>query len=389
MAERSIKKLNTKSSPGSGSETNWRSKIRSRCFAFGIVKQMGAILAMGCILGLAYNAANPIGIRWSESKVAQPPPKPAPASPVAFLASTSSITIVTTATGAVAQTTNQAGNQTTNATTYVPPSPTTWAEIKPLHLKKKCVLVDARSAPYFEAGHIPGAVNLPEPPDPQPWEAFIKQHAKSEHLVAYCSSTNCSLSFKLATRLAKDGGYEFVQFMTGGYQAWLREESLAKTDPATVVSNSPPPQVTPREMPAQEVAPILPPVAGEMTGKKLENALPTTWMQTRPLLGLGQSILVDSRPQAEFDLGHIPGAVSVPFDAPVPAIRQMLADKGSSTRIVVYCGSMGCPEAFQLATRLVRDLDYANAQFMLEGYAEWRQLDQKAVKVPVPNGGGR
>lgn len=346
----------------------------------GAIPQALAVVALSCVLGLAYNAASPVGIRWSESDKAEPAK---PAAPLATLAPVVSPPVA--ATNAVAEPTNQSlaavvpvPSQPPPAALaappqYVPPTGTTWAEVEPLALKGAVVLVDARGRAAYDAGHIPGAVLLPEPPSAEELAAFRAQYPTNSHLVVYCSSTSCSLSFKLAHRLAREAGYTFVQYMTGGYLDWQREQALKQGASNQVAAAAAPAQAA--EMPPQDTAPVTPPIAANPDGEKLDNALPIMWAQAKPMLATGQVLLVDARPKADYDAGHIPGALWLPADASGEVVRQILGDRPKTTRVVAYCGSMGCPQAFQLATRLVREFSFPNAQFMLEGYAEWRRAE--------------
>lgn len=336
------------------------------------------ILGLAAALGLAFNATNPIGIRWSDAALKETrfdSPAPTPAVAVAPASQARPISDEALVSGTNPPPVASVPSLTAQ---YVPPTPTTWAEVKAQHAQRQVVLVDCRSRAAFEAAHIPGAVLLSEPPSAEDFAAFRRQYPTNAHVVVYCSSTSCSLSFKLAHRLAREGGYSFVQFMTGGFFDWQREETLARSGQsttstlATVMVKSP----GPREVPPQEKAPVTPPIAPLPTGEKLEHALPILWAQAKPLLSLGQAMLLDARSKAEFDAGHVPGALWLPADASPETIRQLLGNHARTTRLVTYCGAMGCPEAFQLATRLVREFDFPNAQFMLEGYVEWRKVEQ-------------
>jgi len=68
----------------------------------------------------------------------------------------------------------------------------------------------------YEAGHIPGAILLPQSSTDDEIRAFRDKYPTNTHLVVYCSSTSCSLSFKLAFKLANEFGYSNVEYMTGG-----------------------------------------------------------------------------------------------------------------------------------------------------------------------------
>ncbi|MCL5097738.1 MAG: rhodanese-like domain-containing protein [Candidatus Omnitrophica bacterium] len=355
------------------------------------LEQLGAILATSCILGLAYNAANPIGIRWWETDPHGPSKRQAIHSSDPSRGQNKASNSVLPLAVLLVEKTNLPSLGLTNiaaaeASSYVAPTPASWAEIKPLHANGQVVLVDARPRSYFEAGHIPGAVSLPEPPAADEFAAFCKQYPTNAHVVIYCSSTSCSLSFKLANRLAKEGGYSFVQYITGGYLAWLREETLANLGGISTTGRGNLAVSAAREMPAQDNPPIMPPISAIPTGQKLEHAMPITWAQSRPLLAIGQAVLLDARSKDEYDLGHITGALSLPADSTSETIRQVLTNRNSASRLIVYCGAMGCPEAFQLATRLMREMEFPNAQFMLEGYAEWRRAQKT---IPPPGSAGR
>jgi rhodanese-related sulfurtransferase len=266
-------------------------------------------------------------------------------------------------------------------------------EVQPLHARAEVVLVDARARAAYEAVHIPGAISLPEPPGEAEWAEFVARHARQEHIVVYCSSTSCSISYRLAHRLAREGGYTFVQYLTGGLQEWQREQARGAgpgKDPVAPVPAIGTPDgeavgkvaetVMPRPLPPPATEPVTPEVAGGTPAVRLEHALPISWAQAQPMLATGQILLLDARTLEEFEAGHIPGAVSLPLASPPELIRSRLEGHPGSTRLVAYCGAMGCPEAFQLATRLLREFGVLNAQFLFEGYAEWQHHSRVAAE---------
>lgn len=117
--------------------------------------------------------------------------------------------------------------------TFVPPSSTSWTAIRPLAEQGKVLLVDARAKPLYEAGHIPGALCLPEDSTHETLTAFAQQYGTNTPVVVYCSNPGCSLSFKLAYKLARDYAFANVQFVTGGYLEWQRATgSLGTNAPA-------------------------------------------------------------------------------------------------------------------------------------------------------------
>jgi rhodanese-related sulfurtransferase len=79
------------------------------------------------------------------------------------------------------------------------------------------VLIDARSAEAYEAGHLPGAINLPH--------ATIDEEAVAAlpdgQLVAYCWGPACNGAVKACRRLAELG--RPAKEMLGGFEYWQRD----------------------------------------------------------------------------------------------------------------------------------------------------------------------
>ncbi len=81
----------------------------------------------------------------------------------------------------------------------------------------------------------------------------------------------------------------------------------------------------------------------------------------------GDVVLLDVRPDAEYQAGHIPGARSVP-----PAeLRRSLAALPKSTEVVAYCRGPYCV----YANDAVRELDRRGyrARRLEDGYPEWKR----------------
>jgi rhodanese-related sulfurtransferase len=143
-------------------------------FRSTLVRQAGAILGAALCLGVAYNASSPLGV--------QSPPATAPL-----------ITV--------------------------------WPEVKALLAQHRIVLVDARRAAAYEAGHIPGAVSLPFPELERRIAEFSRQHAPTQPLVIYCESLDCPDAHAEAAALAAQYGYGNVREMPGGYAEWRQAEA--------------------------------------------------------------------------------------------------------------------------------------------------------------------
>ena len=83
----------------------------------------------------------------------------------------------------------------------------------------KALFADARPLQAYQAGHIPGAMNL-DPIEFDSWsENFFSQFPTDTLIVAYCDGALCSLSTELAEKL-RAMGYEKVLVFKEGWRVW-------------------------------------------------------------------------------------------------------------------------------------------------------------------------
>jgi rhodanese-related sulfurtransferase len=78
-------------------------------------------------------------------------------------------------------------------------------------------IVDVRLPSDFQAGHIPGAINLPQ----GKWHTLAGL-AKDRTAVIYCYSQTCKLAAAAAVEFAS-ADIPVVE-MEGGFEAWLKNE---------------------------------------------------------------------------------------------------------------------------------------------------------------------
>ncbi|MBE7499651.1 MAG: rhodanese-like domain-containing protein [Verrucomicrobiales bacterium] len=256
--------------------------------------QAGVLLGLSSLLGLTFNASNPLGVRWTKAPPATPTPtalQRAPSTPAAPALEPTLTTSVPPATSRVdpalppfpplpppRRTTSSAPALAAAAPAAGRPSPPPgpspvslpafrapvsvhWNEIKPLTEAGTALLVDVRIKPAYDAGHIPGAVHLAENSTPEQIGAFRARHGTNQYLVAYCSSTSCSLSYRLAQKLVRDYGFAKVDYMTGGYVEYQRETALAAGVGAPPANRSPAPTPSAVEqtpLPGPTTSPLTP-----------------------------------------------------------------------------------------------------------------------------------
>lgn len=80
------------------------------------------------------------------------------------------------------------------------------------------VFVDAREPAFFEEGHVPGAVNLPQEQIGEA-NAIEKIADKSRPLVVYCTGEDCEDSRVVAMGLLAMG-HSNVSVYRGGWEEW-------------------------------------------------------------------------------------------------------------------------------------------------------------------------
>jgi len=84
----------------------------------------------------------------------------------------------------------------------------------------------------------------------------------------------------------------------------------------------------------------------------------------------GGYLLVDSRPEVKFVAGHIPHAVSIPWQEMKDLLDELPADK--SVPLVFYCGGLKCDLSHKAADLAVAQ-GYQNVRVFAEGEPGWQK----------------
>jgi len=87
--------------------------------------------------------------------------------------------------------------------------------------------------------------------------------------------------------------------------------------------------------------------------------------------------VLDVRPEDEFALGHVPGALNIPLGA----LKKRISELDPSVEIVAYCRGPYCVLSFE-AVALLRERGF-NVRRLEDGILEWR-----AAGLPVETGAG-
>jgi rhodanese-related sulfurtransferase len=95
-----------------------------------------------------------------------------------------------------------------------------------------------------------------------------------------------------------------------------------------------------------------------------------TLEEAEELFAGGEALFVDSRPEQEFILGHIFGALSVPMER-INRGEITIVDAISFERtLVVYCDGSDCQSSVELA-RWLHDQGFTDIRVFFGGWAEW------------------
>jgi rhodanese-related sulfurtransferase len=182
-----------------------------------------AIVATGCLLGLAQNALVRAGDPKSGLTWKYTPPK---------LDSLEDLKPAAAADGAPGgahplppdmNDPLQIGAATTAGVPDIPDVPRPIqiqiAQVKSFYDAKAATIIDARDAPEYVLGHIPGAINLPYDQvitDPARLEKF---DAQGKPIIVYCGGGTCELSMNLGFALVSAGKKKVLVYM-GGWPEW-------------------------------------------------------------------------------------------------------------------------------------------------------------------------
>ena len=90
------------------------------------------------------------------------------------------------------------------------------------------------------------------------------------------------------------------------------------------------------------------------------------------LLESGLITLVDARSHEEFDAGHIPGAISFPYEELLGHYDELRDTIAMNADVVIYCESYTCDQSENLATEL-KLMGYERVVIYKGGWQEWEE----------------
>jgi thiosulfate/3-mercaptopyruvate sulfurtransferase len=250
------------------------------------------------------------------------------------------------------------------------------------------LILDLRPPEAYTAGHLPGAIHLDlwgwslTDTDPAPLKAFMwmVEHVLALHGVDAASSIvlyddNLGIRVARAFWFLEYFGHPSVRVLDGGFAAWVAGGFDLTRE-------------------AQ------PPPKSDWAGSREQRAL-ATWKDVRRALGKGDTVILDTRSDAEYTgavarakrAGAIPGAVHIEWTRnltsdgrykPAAELRRMYEDAGVTPDrdVITYCqGGYRAAHSY-LALRL---LGYPRVRNYVGSWKEWGDRDDLPVEVPKRN----
>ncbi|MEL6208281.1 MAG: sulfurtransferase, partial [Pseudomonadota bacterium] len=230
------------------------------------------------------------------------------------------------------------------------------------------VVLDVRSADKFAEGHIPGALNLPFTALTDP-EAHIEGALKADPAIASMlgalgvdAKTQVVLyddqgGFRAARLfwLMEYYGHRSVSILDGGIQAWTAEDLALSTN-------------------ASDRAPEFATFAVNHTPRRFASALDILERRNDR-----DTVVVDVRPTAAFDKGHIPWAQSLPWKGNLDADGTMKSAEDLAAHfaahgiegdeaVIIHCQTGEASAHSYFALRLI---GHPQVRVYHRSWAEW------------------
>lgn len=104
------------------------------------------------------------------------------------------------------------------------------------------------------------------------------------------------------------------------------------------------------------------------SGENLEISL----LKATNLFNKGAAVFIDARSRAEYDAGHIKGAISLPYREADWKFVDAMAGVSEESALITYCDGETCELSMELAVFL-RNAGYKNVKVLSNGWSAWKQ----------------
>ncbi|MBI3960879.1 MAG: hypothetical protein HY328_18875 [Chloroflexi bacterium] len=219
------------------------------------------------------------------------------------------------------------------------------------------VLIDVREASEYEAGHIPGAVNIPL----RSLAQNLDKIPTDKPVVVYCVSGNRAGMALFSLGML---GYTNVKSFPASYKGWI-----AANEPVTTGA----PEVMTYPVPA-----IDPELLAVVDG--FLSAIAEGWYAVGTVEKLTEAtdagaLVIDVREPSEFAEGAITGAVNIPIRTVIEKLAEIPQDK----QVILYCRS---GHRAAITTAALHTLGYTNVRSFPPSYKGWAEA-QAALPAEI------
>lgn len=208
------------------------------------------------------------------------------------------------------------------------------------------LVIDVREPAEYAEGHVPGAINIPL----RTLTDHLDVIPMDRPVVVYCASGHRA---GIATTALQTIGYSNVRSFAPSWNGWTAAEMASSTA-----------LVEPQIVGLPDVDPAVVAAVGDFT-----STIPEGWLVVKTVDDLQAALdagamLIDVREAAEFEAGHIDGAVNIPIRELGTHLGELPADQ----LVIVYCAS-GHRAALSIGA--LQEMGFTNARSFPGGFAAW------------------
>lgn len=91
---------------------------------------------------------------------------------------------------------------------------------------------------------------------------------------------------------------------------------------------------------------------------------------TRQMVEKGEALIFDARPAVDYEAGHLPDALSLPYEEADRRLMAFEAILSSEQPMLTYCAGTDCDEAL-LLTDMLQKQGFTNIVMFAGGWEEW------------------
>ena len=213
------------------------------------------------------------------------------------------------------------------------------------------VVIDVREAAEYEAGHIPGAINIPI----RTLAQNLDQIPADQPVVVYCQSGHRAGMAVSALHML---GYDNSRAYGASFKGWSEAGEPVATD-----------QVVAETFSAPEIEPELVAAVDGFLSNIPEGYLAMGDIEKFNEAIANGAFLVDVRETSEYEEGHIPDAINIPIRTLAQNLDQIPTDQP----VFVYCKS-GYRAA--ISTAALQTMGLTNVRAFPPGFAGWSNAGQ-------------